>query len=257
MYSSLISLRGGVTRRVSLALTVAAALAACDSDRAVSPTSTSPKLPTAASAASVPGGRGTLMLTSVHGDMTQINVGGASYNVILTTGDTIKVTDNGYGDSDASLGRVSLVNAPAGTYTACPLTAPTGYDLPYTFCVTTTVKAGSGANLGFLAYPLVSLWWETIRPVGDHVGGGIYSVVGQRGLVPPFTVADNGQNDLDPMPGRINAKIPVAGTYQVCELMPPPNSFPATQTCQTVNNSGGRAKWVGYFVNQEKQVFKP
>ena len=108
----------------------------------------------------MPGGRGDLFTGSVNGDMTYINVAGSSWNIITPLGDTMKVVDNGKFDSEPALGQVKVSKVLAGQYTLCPATAPTGYDFPYTICITTTVVSGSGANIGFLAYAAPSLWFE-------------------------------------------------------------------------------------------------
>jgi len=242
-----------IANRASLALFAAAMLAACDTDRPFSPAPKSTALPSSPSSALYPGGRGNLFLTAVHPDMTTIPTLGSSFNVIQPTGDTIKVVDNGQYDSDPSAGVIKLSQFLAGKYTSCPLTAPTGFDLAQDICVTTTVAAGSGASLGFISFPKPSLWWTVARPTGELIGGGVYSVVGLHGLV-KFTVADNGANDLDSRPGFVNAKITLTGTYSVCEVTPPPTSFPAMTKCFSVNNSVGKAMWVGQFTNQEQQV---
>ena len=252
MRSTLLSAGNRAMRHASIALFAAATLAACDSDHAVSPAAVSTKLPTSGSSALYPGGRGDLILGSVNGDMTSIKVLGSSYNVIEPIGDTINVVDNGKFDSDPAFGTVKLSKFLAGKYTACPLTAPTGYDLPYTLCVTTTVVSGSGAGIGFLAYQAPSLWWEVRSTALDPIGPGTYSVSSKR-IIAKATITDNGPGDLDPVLGRVAVKIGAAGTFSVCETTPPPNFYPAITQCMSAVSSGG-TKWVGQFMNQEKQV---
>ena len=252
MRSTFLSVANRAARRASVALFAAAALAACDSDRAVSPTPVSAKLPATGSSALLPGGRGDLFLSSVNGDMTTIKVLGSSYNVIEPTGDTINVVDNGQFDSDPGFGSIKLSKFLAGKYTSCPLTAPTGYDLPYKLCVTTTVVSGSGAGIGFLAYKAPSLWWEVRSTALDPIGPGVYAVSSKRSLV-KLIVTDNGANDLDPTLGRVAVKVGGPGNFTVCEMTPPPNFFPALTPCMNATNSGG-TNWVGQFMNQEKQV---
>ena len=249
---SFLSISNRAIRHVSVALFAAATLAACDSDRAVSPISTSAKLPTTGSSALYPGGRGDLVLGSVNGDMTSIKVLGSSYNVIEPIGDTINVVDNGKFDSDPTAGTIKLSKFLAGKYTACPLTAPNGYALPQTLCITTTVASGSGAGIGFLAYLAPSLFWDVRSTQLDVIKGGTYSVSTKRGLV-KLTVEDNGANDLDPTVGRVAVKIPGPGTFSVCETTPPTNYFPALTQCAGATNVGGTT-WVPQFMNQEKQV---
>jgi hypothetical protein len=251
MSSTHLSFRGAI-RHASVVLFAAATLAACDSDRAVSPISNSAKLPSAGSSALYPGGRGDLVLGSVNGDMTSIKVLGSSYDVIEPIGDTIKVVDNGQFDSDPAAGTIKLKQFLAGKYTACPLTAPNGYALPQTLCITTTVAAGSGAGIGFLAYLAPSLFWDVRSTALDVIGPGTYTVSTKRNLV-KFQVTDNGANDLDPTLGRVAVKISGTGTFSVCESSPPAGYFPALTQCMSATTLGG-TKWVGQFMNQEKQV---
>jgi hypothetical protein len=252
MSSTLFSFSNRAIRHASVALFAVVTLAACDSDRAVSPTSTSAKLPSAGNSSLVPGGRGDLVLGSVNGDMTSIKVLGSSYDVIDPLGDTTKVVDNGQFDSDPVAGTIKLSQWIAGKYTACPLTAPTGYALPQTLCITTTVVSGSGAGIGYLAYLAPSLFWDVRSTALDVIGPGTYTVSTKRNLV-KFQVTDNGANDLDPTLGRVAVKISGTGTFPVCESSPPPGYFPALTQCMSATTLGG-TKWVGQFMNQEKQV---
>lgn len=244
--------RAAAARRASIALFAVAALAACDSDRAVSPTPIA-KVPTSGSSALVPGGRGDLYTASVNGDMTYINVAGSSWNIITPLGDTMKVVDNGKFDSEPALGQVKVSKVLAGKYTLCPATAPTGYDFPYTICITTTVASGSGAAVGFLAYAAPSLWWEVRSTALEPITGGTYSVSSTRFGKAKLNVTDNGANDLDPTVGRVAVKLGGIGSFSVCEVTPPTNFWPASTPCMNATNSGG-TKWAGVFTNQEKQV---
>jgi len=255
MRSTFLSLdnRAAVARRASIALLAVATLAACDSDRAVSPTPTPIAAPTSGSSSIVPGGRGDLYTGSVNGDMTYINVIGSSWNIITPLGDTMHVVDNGKFDSDATLGSVKVAKVLAGKYTLCPATAPTGYDFPYTLCITTTVVSGSGANIGFLAYQSPSLWFEVRSTALDPILGGTYNVASARSGKAKLAVSDNGANDLDPTVGRVAVKLGGIGSFSVCEATPPVNFWPAITQCVNATNSGG-TKWAGVFTNQEKQV---
>lgn len=254
MRSTLHGLQNRALRRVSIALVAAAALAACDTDRAVSPTPAGAKLPASGSSAIVPGGRGDLGMGSVNGDMTYINVSGSAWNVITPLGDTMHVVDNGKLDSDPTLGRVKVSKVLAGKYTLCPASAPTGYAFPYTLCVSTTLVSGSYAGVGFLAYQAPSLWWEVRSTALEMIAGGTYSVANTRFGNGSFNVTDNGQNDLDPTVGRVAVKLGGIGSYSVCEVTPPAGFWPAMTTCMSATNFNGGTKWVGQFMNQEKQV---
>jgi hypothetical protein len=253
MRSTFLSPDNRAVRRASIALLAAATLAACDSDRAVSPSPSATRVPTSGSSSLVPGGRGDLFTGSVNGDMSYINVLGSSFNIITPLGDTMKVVDNGKFDSDATVGRVLVKQVLAGKYTLCPATAPTGYDFPYTICVSTTVLSGSGANVAFLAYVTPSLWFEVRSTALYPITGGTYTVANKLSRFGKITVSDNGANDLDPTVGRVAVKLGSIGSYSVCEVTPPAGFWPATTPCLNATNSGG-TKWAGQFTNQEKQV---
>jgi hypothetical protein len=247
------SLSSRAVWRASLTLVALSTLAACDSDRAVSPSPISAKVPTSTNSALVPGGRGDFFTGSVNGDMTSINVAGSSYDLITPLGDTMHVADNGQFDSDATLGKVKVSNVLAGKYTVCPMIAPNNYAFPQTLCITTTIVAGSGANIGFLAYQAPSLYWN-VRSTGDWAMlGGTYTVATLR-IKSSFNVADNGPNDLDPTAGRVAVKVGGIGSYSVCESTPPAGFWPAITKCMNATSVGGGTKWVGQFTNQEKQV---
>ena len=95
MRSTLFALETRAVRRVSLVLFAVTALAACDSDRAVSPSPASTKVPTSTQSALYPGGRGDLFATAINGDMSTINVAGSSYDLITPWNDTMHVGDWG------------------------------------------------------------------------------------------------------------------------------------------------------------------
>jgi hypothetical protein len=253
MRSIFFALPSRAARRVSVSLVAALALAACDSDRAVSPSPASAKIPGSTSSALYPGGRGNFFTASVNGDMTTINVAGSSYDLITPFGDTMHVADNGQFDSDGTLGKVKVSNVLAGTYTVCPMVAPNNYAFPQTLCITTNVAAGSGASIGFLAYKAPSLFWD-VRSTGSWAMlGGTYTVATQR-IKSSFDVSDNGPNDLDPTEGRVAVKVGGIGGYSVCEKTPPAGFWPAITKCFNATSVGGGTKWMGQFTNQEKAV---
>ena len=253
MRSLLSAIPSRAVRRASLSLVALVALAACDSDRAVSPNTAAAKSPTSTSSALLPGARGDFFTSSINGDMSPINVAGSSYDLITPTGDTLHVADNGQFDADPTLGKVKVPKVLAGVYTVCPMIAPNNYAFPQTLCITTTVAAGSGANIGFLAYKAPSLFWN-VRSTGDWLMlGGTYTVSTQR-IKSSFDVSDNGPNDLDPSEGRVAVKVGGIGGYTVCEKTPPTGFWPAITKCMNATSVGGGTKWVGTFVNQEKAV---
>ena len=253
MRSTLPGLEIRALRRASVAVFALAAIAACDSDRAISPSPASTKVPPSTNSALYPGGRGDFYASSVNGDMTTIHVAGSSYDLITPFGDTMHVADNGKFDSDGTLGKVKVSNVIAGTYTVCPIVAPNNYAFPQTLCITTNVASGSGASIGFLAYQTPSLFWDVRSTGGWAMLGGTYTVATLR-IKSSFNVSDNGPNDLDPTAGRVAVKVGGISGYSVCESTPPAGFWPAITKCFTVQSVGGGTKWVGQFTNQEKQV---
>jgi hypothetical protein len=255
MRSTFLSLQNhAATRRASIVVFAVATLAACDSDRAVSPTPVA-QVPTTGNAAIVPGGRGDIGAGVVNGNMTYINVAGASFDFITPLGDTMHVADNSNLDSDPTWGRVTVSKVLAGTYKICPTTAPTGYAFPATFCVTTTLVSGGYAGHAWVAYVTPSLFWEPLNAYsGERILGGTYSVSSTRFGKASFSVSDNGPNDLDARPGFVAVKLGGIGSFQVCEVMPPPNYWPAITPCISATNSNGGTKFAGFFQNKEKQV---
>ena len=257
MNSILLSLDGRAIRRVSGALFGVAMLAACDSDNAVSPAPSSASLPASANGAVVPN-KGKLILTAVDQGMATLQIGGSEYDVTFPgPGATIHVVDGGFGDIDKTLGTITLPNFPLGMYHVCQTSAPTGYEIAIVTCVSPIVNGGATTNIGFMSAPLNSLSWDVRRWAGGElIGPAVFSVQNPRTKA-IVSVSDNGQNDIDPRLGQVTVKLGIAGTYTVCELMPPPNSYNANPSCITANNSAGRGLYIGEFVNPEKQVYKP
>jgi hypothetical protein len=238
---------------MSVSLVAVAALAACDTDRAVSPTPATTKGPASPNSALYPGGRGDFLTGVVNGDMTPITVAGSSYDLITPFGDTMHVADNGKFDSDPAFGAVKVAKVLAGKYTVCPIVPPNGYAFPQTLCITTTVVSGNAANIGFLAYQAPSLFWNITDTALWPILGGTYNVATLR-IKSSFNVTDNGPNDLDPTVGRVAVKVGGIGSYSVCESTPPVGYWPALTKCTNATSVGGSTKWAGAFMNQEKQV---
>ena len=63
--------------------------------------------------------------------------------------------------------------------------------------------------------------------------------------------------DEDPALGSIRVTFPWAGSYTVCEPVPPAGHWNAQQPCKQFTVTAGVPADVGTFINYEKQVFRP
>ncbi len=172
------------------------------------------------------------------------------------------VVDNGPLDSDPVGGQLALTLPFESKYTLCETTLPPGYAFPLAqikFCFDYTVKNGESKQAGpFTLYPIASALWQvtdgTISPTFFYnlIGPSSFKVIAANQTWTDVT--DNGVNDIDPKLGAVSVKLPAAGTYQICETVPPVNHRNATPACKTVDVVTAAPKWAEFFINPEKQV---
>jgi len=57
--------------------------------------------------------------------------------------------------------------------------------------------------------------------------------------------------------GKVAVKLTAAGTYSICETVPPNGYWNAQPACTQIPVATGEPVWTEYFVNPEAQVYKP
>ena len=178
MHSILLSLDGRVARRATTALFGAAMLAACDSDRAVSPT------PASAPTASIPTaaapirtlGTGNLIIKIVDDEDHLLS--GAAFKVTGPLASVITVTDNDPTDGDSKKGIILLTGLQPGLYTGCEVTPPDGFALPSWSCRPSNVYAGGTTGMEkFVSKRLPKVQTGFVDVKGAYIGGGTVSVM--------------------------------------------------------------------------------
>jgi hypothetical protein len=184
-----------------------------------------------------------------------------STNAIVTF-----ITDNVGADSDPAGGKFDIRWATEGVYKLCEDTPPAGYSYPNgqaVFCATIQLKHGTIWQAGqYTVYPTYSAYWKvtdgTIDPNFYYhlIGPSTFTVVNVLGG-PAITVVDNGANDIDGDLGTVVVKLTQAGTYSICETVPPNGYWNAQPACKQVQVAAAEAGWAEWFINQEKQVYKP
>jgi hypothetical protein len=130
-------------------------------------------------------------------------------------------------------------------------------------CVTQDIKMETGvADFGtFTVYPTLSASWKVTD--GSVDANNQYNLIGPSTFRVSFpggstaNAVDNGNADYDPAVGRIAVQFPFAGNYTICEIVPPVNHWNAQQPCKQFTVVAGVPVDLGYFINYEKQVFKP
>ena len=253
MQSKLLSQRATAAAS-AIALAAMTVLAACDSDRAVSP-NPSAKVPTSAEAAWTP--TPATYIGSGYIDMNHNPVGGGVMLLRDSAGTPLSlVADGGPGDYDNRLGEISFKVPKPGTFQVCFASAPTGFALPYNTvpCIGSTVKAGWDLHIDeFTLVPAPSV---VIRVLDDanglSIGPSTFTISSPR-MPNPIVVVDNGMNDLYPANiGSMLVKVPAAGTYNICQTVAPFNYYLAKQACRTVDVTSGGNVLGGYFWNVRK-----
>jgi hypothetical protein len=129
-------------------------------------------------------------------------------------------------------------------------------------CFRVTSPRSPRTNARSFRYPTFSAYWQvTDGTVGadfhyNLIGPSTFTVVNALGGA-PITVVDNGVNDIDGNLGKVAVKLPAAGTYSICETVPPNGYWNAQPACKQVPVATGEAGWAEWFINPEKQVYKP
>jgi hypothetical protein len=191
-------------------------------------------------------------------------VGGATVTFDSNSVVIGQILDNSPSDGDPVAGKFMLPIPYETNYRICFTTAPQGYVLypGQQTCFSGAIKMGMGVvDWGtFTVAPNLSASWKVTDGTVD--ANGQPTLIGPAGFRLTFGAtsadfADNGPADYDPAVGRIAVQLPFAGTYTICETVPPVNHWNANPACKQLNVASGVPVDLGLFVNYEKQVFKP
>ena len=183
-------------------------------------------------------------------------IGGATFTLDSTNVLIGHVGDNVSPDADAAVGIYGLKLPFEAKYKMCLLWLPAGYVLApnQTGCVEKDVKMGTGWDLGsILLVPIHSAFWNVTDGI-SLIGPATFKVL--SGAI-SIDVVDNAVNDYNPTLGQVAVKLPAAGNYSVCEMVPPLNHWNAQPSCKRITVSAGVPTNAGTFVNPEKQVYYP
>lgn len=246
-----------VFRLAPLSLVAVALLAACDSDRPLAPSHA--EAPTAAQPAVYPI-RQPLVVTG-YVDFTSKYIGGGSFTVKDSVGAQIMVVvDDGQLDLDKTPGKFKLMLPKPGKYDVCENLPPAGYVfMTQPICTGVVAQNWVVTQINpFVVAPVPGATWVVTSGamVGDQyvlIPGAAFKVSIPRQFI-FIDVVDNGQNDLDPWPGRIYVKLPKAAVYNLCETQPPSGYWNANPPCRTLDVSANAVTNGGVFINYEKQV---
>lgn len=249
------------THRAAITLCGLTLIAACDTDRAVSPTSASKpaQVPTTVAGAVLP--TPSPYLTTETVDQNGALVGGAVLVVRDSANTPIAlIADNGPFDYDKQAGTFFFKLPRAGTFSVCEGNAPSGYGYApgQPPCHTLTVKYGTTTHFtGFLLYPAPSVVFATEDWFAKLIGPSTFTITTPRSLV-NITVTDNALHDLLPNKlGVMLVKLPAAATYTLCETVAPVGYYKANPSCVTVDATSGGAVAAQTFFHSEAQVLKP
>ena len=184
-----------------------------------------------------------------------------STNTIVTL-----IYDNSGQDADPVGGKVDFRWPIEGSYTLCEHVLPAGYVFPKAqikFCFPLQLKHGQTKVVAkFTVYPTFSAYWQVTDGTVDAnfypklIGPSTFTVVNSIGGA-VTTVVDNGINDIDGTIGKVAVKLPSAGTFSICETVPPNGYWNAQPACKQIPLATGEPAWAEYFVNPEAQVYKP
>jgi len=107
--------------------------------------------------------------------------------------------------------------------------------------------------------------WSVIDYVPIYVPGMVFTLRDSTNAIVTF-ITDNVGADSDPVGGKFDidgdlgtvvVKPTQAGTYSICETVPPNGYWNAQPACKQVQVAAAEAGWAEWFINQEKQVYKP
>jgi hypothetical protein len=245
MNSNLLSFDARAVRRASISLLGAALLAACDTDRAVSPiaTATPAQVPTSASPIVKPVDVGSLAIKVFN--TQNVNIGLAQFQIVGPQFNAT-VTDNAGLDTDAGYGIVRLINLKVGSYSICEIVAPVSHALANPACQSATVFVNGTTGVDFINPHLPWLRAGFINVLGAHVGGGTVTIKDSVGAS-IAVVADQSPLDGSDDDERIAFLLPSAGKFSICGTTAPvgfalaPNQavcLTATVQLATVKDAG-------------------
>jgi hypothetical protein len=181
-------------------------------------------------------------------DMLNRGVGGGTFKVWDGIG-WGTLTDNAAGDLDPAPGRFE-VKAPANNgYSACALTAPSGWVLLYNLCNGQPTIPGQTIDLGSVSVaPEYSVYFYATDDVGP-VGPSAYLITNSSGFSKKLT--DEALNDMwTGEKGKLWMKLPAAGDYQICQTVAPPNTNLADPVCKTITVKLGDTAYAGIFFSK-------
>jgi hypothetical protein len=160
-------------------------------------------------------------------------------------------------DMDPGAGSFHLILKYEATYKLCLKQVPPGYVqlAGQDPCVEANVKMNTQEKFPtFRVVPTYSANWTVtdgitlIGPATFKISKGFFKGIGD------ILVVDNGVNDRDPVLGKLAVALPAAGTYSVCETIPPANHWNAQPPCKSITVAAGMPWSPGPFINPEKQV---
>jgi uncharacterized surface anchored protein len=183
-------------------------------------------------------------------DLMKNPVVGATIIVKDSLGNQILIaTDNAWQDHDATAGKIVVQLPAAMKGSMCMFTPPVGYIFGYPpdkLCMPFALAGDMGAGFGpYPVLPIPSASWSLTNGSLGNLG---YTVLGVPGatfkvtnpkLFSSIDVVDNGANDLDATVGKVLVKLPMAGTYNLCEVLPPVGYLSATPACRKVDVTSG------------------
>lgn len=245
-----ISVGVATARLASAAVMCTVLVAACDTDRTISPNTPSrpAEVPTTASAAFVPSLSGGLVIKTVN--VKNEPIGPAKFKIVGPNRLDWYVTDNDANDADPLFGKIWLKAVAVGNYNICEIVAPPRYALPDWACHPSTVKVGTTTGVEKFVHnwlPWVSGSYTS--HLGALVGGGSLTVKDSTGT-PILVVADNSTLDLMKWDGTLQIILPSAGKFSVCGLNPPAGYAlsPELTPCRTVDAKYNMGHTVDAFV---------
>jgi len=252
MMSTLPSHDSRAIRRVSVALFGVAMLAACDSDRAVSPISTSATIP-ASSKAAVQGGVPRTILIKTFGPGGNTLLPGATYKILEDGFKVTTLVDNGPFDNDVVPGTITLKNVTGWKYYVCQTAVPAGYEIDHEPCRYLNVATLAVTEAIYYSAPFLTASWDVRDWYGVLMTPSKFALTGSRGIM-KINISDDWLNDLDPRYGHVTVKLPAAGLFTLCQTMATAGHYIASPACRQVDASSGRGVWAGTFVEPEAQV---
>ena len=223
MYFAFPSMRRRVQRLSSLAVISVALLAACDSDKPLSPRPVT--VPTDAKPQLLPFKTGTLVLKLIDQNQNIIVPlvpdDHAKFTITGPNNTTWTVTDDSLPDTDATTGMLVLKSLVPGMYKACEISPPLGFGVVGQSCLYTQVYAGATSGLFFVHAKEAVRQWSVMDEVSNYIGGTVFQVDSNNVTIGQF--ADNDwPSDMAPADGQFALLLKYEATYKVCLKQTPP-----------------------------------